>query len=132
MFKMLDVETHAVLGTSDQNVGMSGVMMNYQPKQCIIIREIPQNPYISIYLYCLSPPKWVPFNDPCFDLLFFGLQEQNSGSRNKGSGQANLPKSNATTFWDVHMEVINSRSFASWFISPTYGTYPTYKNKGVK
>ena len=34
----------------------------YQSKQCIVIRELPQNNAID--LYCLLPPIWVPFNDP--------------------------------------------------------------------
>ena len=35
----------------------------YQPKQCTII--FGKSLKIAISLYCLIPPKWVPFNDPC-------------------------------------------------------------------
>ena len=35
----------------------------YQPKQCIVIMEIPQNCHRCVFLFI--SPKWVPFNDPC-------------------------------------------------------------------
>ena len=38
----------------------------YQPKQCIDISYMGNPSKLLINLYCLIPPKWVPFNDPCF------------------------------------------------------------------
>ena len=32
-------------------------------KRCIVIREIHQICYITMYLFCLIPLKWVPLND---------------------------------------------------------------------
>ena len=47
-----------------------GPLYEPNPKQCIIIREIPQKHFIHVY--CLIFPKWVPFNDP----FLFGVLKQ--------------------------------------------------------
>ena len=45
--------------------GLEQGSLYYQPKQCTIIREIPQ---FIIHLHCSIPAKWVPFNDPWVEL----------------------------------------------------------------
>ena len=42
----------------------AGVMIYYQPKQRTVYGGILQRPRLDLLLF-QSPPKWVPFNDPC-------------------------------------------------------------------
>lgn len=47
----------------DEFGSWQGVIVGHQPKQCIDIREIPQN-YHRCVMLDFIPPKWAPFNDP--------------------------------------------------------------------
>ncbi len=47
------------------------VIIGHQPKQCTILRGIPQIDHR--FAACLIPSKWVPFNDPYGNQIYICL-----------------------------------------------------------
>ena len=66
--------------SSPKNIHMyQGSDHYYQPKQCIIIREIPQIHIKITFAFFYPPPtekKWVPFNEPQVSTSIFNQPKQ--------------------------------------------------------